>query len=136
MPKKNQKIEVIGTEIGIIYTNKAVYVSLTDIAKHKNPEAPADIVKNWLRSKNRIGLLGLGEKLNIFKTDELEEVSTIRKFRIVQQEGKREVARNIDHYNHRYGDLCGLSRKRQNSHEIPQAGKSKPSSPRLDLNDE
>jgi len=36
---------------------------------------------------------------NIFKTDELEEVSTIRKFRIVQQEGKREVARNIDHYN-------------------------------------
>ncbi len=36
---------------------------------------------------------------NIFKTDELEEASTIRKFRIVQQEGKREVARNIDHYN-------------------------------------
>jgi len=36
---------------------------------------------------------------NIYKTDELDEVSTIRKFRIVRQEGKREVARNIDHYN-------------------------------------
>jgi len=36
---------------------------------------------------------------NIFKTDELEENSTIRKFLIVQKEGKREVSRNIDHYN-------------------------------------
>jgi len=35
----------------------------------------------------------------IYKTDELDDVSTIRKFRIVRQEGKREVARNIDHYN-------------------------------------
>ncbi len=36
---------------------------------------------------------------NIFQTGELEEKPTIRKFRIVQKEGKREVARNIDHYN-------------------------------------
>jgi len=36
---------------------------------------------------------------NIFATGELDEVSTIRNFRIVQKEGKREVARNIDHYN-------------------------------------
>jgi hypothetical protein len=36
---------------------------------------------------------------NIFKTNELEENSTIRKFLIVQKEGKREVSRNIDHYN-------------------------------------
>jgi len=36
---------------------------------------------------------------NIFKTNELEESSTIRKFLIVQKEGKREVSRNIDHYN-------------------------------------
>ncbi|MDQ7060823.1 MAG: RhuM family protein [Sulfurimonas sp.] len=35
----------------------------------------------------------------IFRTNELEEKSTIRKFLIVQKEGKREVSRNIDHYN-------------------------------------
>ncbi len=35
---------------------------------------------------------------NIFKSGELEENSAIRKFRIVQIEGKREVARQIDHY--------------------------------------
>lgn len=36
---------------------------------------------------------------NIIKSEELTEKSTIRKFRIVQKEGKREVAREVDHYN-------------------------------------
>lgn len=36
---------------------------------------------------------------NIYKDQELEEGSTIRKFRIVQQEGKRQVQREVDHYN-------------------------------------
>ncbi|MGI9527534.1 MAG: virulence RhuM family protein [Weeksellaceae bacterium] len=35
----------------------------------------------------------------IFKTGELEESSTIRKIRIVQTEGKREVSREVDFYN-------------------------------------
>ncbi|MDZ7725573.1 MAG: RhuM family protein [candidate division KSB1 bacterium] len=36
---------------------------------------------------------------NIYKTEELMPDSTIRKFRIVRQEGKRNVKRNIEHYN-------------------------------------
>jgi hypothetical protein len=36
---------------------------------------------------------------NIFKSKELKEESTIRKFRIVQKEGNREVTRNIEFYN-------------------------------------
>jgi len=35
----------------------------------------------------------------IFKSQELDEISTIRKFRIVQQEGKRLVSRDVDFYN-------------------------------------
>ena len=35
----------------------------------------------------------------IYKTGELTKNSTIRKFRIVRQEGKREVSREIEHYN-------------------------------------
>lgn len=35
----------------------------------------------------------------ILKSEELEEISTIRKFRIVQNEGNRTVNRNIDFYN-------------------------------------
>lgn len=60
---KNKKIDVNGTEV-TIFTHKNEYISLTDIAKYKNSEAPADIVKNWLRSKNTIELLGLWEKLH------------------------------------------------------------------------
>ncbi|MCW3789375.1 virulence protein RhuM/Fic/DOC family protein [Plebeiibacterium sediminum] len=36
---------------------------------------------------------------NIYDTQELHKDSTIRKFRIVRKEGKREVNRSIDHYN-------------------------------------
>jgi len=35
----------------------------------------------------------------IYRTGELIEDSAIRKFRIVRQEGKREVSREIEHYN-------------------------------------
>lgn len=36
---------------------------------------------------------------NIYKTEELEERGTLRKFRIVQKEGAREVERETNHYN-------------------------------------
>jgi hypothetical protein len=36
---------------------------------------------------------------NIYKEGELDEVSTCRKFRQVRIEGKREIKRNIEHYN-------------------------------------
>ena len=36
---------------------------------------------------------------NIFKEGELDKNSTIRKFRIVRQEGARQVNREIEHYN-------------------------------------
>ncbi len=40
------------------------YISLTDIARYKNPDAPADVVKNWLRAKDTIEFLGLWERIN------------------------------------------------------------------------
>ena len=64
MNKKNKKIDVAGTKVAVVQKDNEEYVSITDIAKYKNPDAPADIVKNWLRSKNTIELLGLWEKLN------------------------------------------------------------------------
>lgn len=36
---------------------------------------------------------------NIYKTKELSQVSTIRNFRIIQTEGKREIERDVQHYN-------------------------------------
>ena len=61
---QNQKIKVKGTEIVISKQKEGDYISLTDIAKHKNPDEPKDIIKNWLRSKSTIEFLGLWEKIN------------------------------------------------------------------------
>ncbi|MDE8754061.1 RhuM family protein [Pectobacterium polaris] len=59
----------------------------------------------WLSQASMAELYGkdvrtINEHLiNIFAEDELAQNSTIRKFRIVRLEGKRQVAREIDHYN-------------------------------------
>ena len=59
-----EKIDVQGREITIISREQRDYISLTDIAKHRNSETPADIVKNWLRSRSTIEFLGIWEQLN------------------------------------------------------------------------
>jgi len=64
MNKKNIKIEVKGVEVAFLQMAKEDFICITDIAKYKNSDAPADIIKNWLRSKNTIELLGLWEKLH------------------------------------------------------------------------
>jgi hypothetical protein len=61
---KNKTISVKGSEITVISKHEEDYISLTDIARHKNSEEPKDIVKNWMRSKTTIEFLGLWEKLN------------------------------------------------------------------------
>jgi len=40
------------------------FVSLTDIAKIKNPEFPADVIKNWMRLRSTIGFLGIWEQID------------------------------------------------------------------------
>ena len=47
-----------------------------------------------------VDVLTVNEHLkNIFLEQELDESSTIRKFRIVQKEASREVVRDVKHYN-------------------------------------
>jgi len=62
--KKNTEITVLSETIRVQRIDQDDYISLTDIAKFRNPDAPADIIKNWLRTRSKIDLLGLWEKLN------------------------------------------------------------------------
>jgi len=62
--KKQMNLNVQGIEVGYSRIDNDDFISITDIARLKNAEAPADIIKNWMRSKNTIELLGLWEKLN------------------------------------------------------------------------
>jgi KilA-N domain. len=58
-------ISAKGKEIAVISTGTDNdYISLTDIAKYKNPDAPADVVKFWMRNRSTIEFLGLWEQLN------------------------------------------------------------------------
>ena len=58
------KINVLNIEINIKGFAESSYISLTDIARFKNSDAPKDVVKNWMRSKSSIEFLGLWEKLH------------------------------------------------------------------------
>jgi hypothetical protein len=59
----------------------------------------------WLSQKRMAALFGVDVRTvnehlqNVYKTSELEIESTIRKIRIVQKEGAREVSRDVDFYN-------------------------------------
>ena len=60
-----EKLNANGVEIRTVLGIKEQdYISLTDIAKYKNSDFPADVVKNWMRIRNTIEFLGLWEQLN------------------------------------------------------------------------
>ena len=63
MGSKMSKLSIQGKDVTLVTVNKKDYISITDIAKYRSSETPADIVKNWLRSRSTIELLGLWEKL-------------------------------------------------------------------------
>ena len=99
MKKKNEEIS--------IRSSAAEYLTYI-AAVGDNPEAIEVRYEDeniWLTQKMLATLYGV--ELNtinyhikkIYEDNELDENSTIRKFRIVQKEGNREVSRNVVHYN-------------------------------------
>ena len=59
------KINAKGTEIIVLSVGTPDdFISLTDIARYKNPEEPNVVVANWMRNHNTIEYLGLWEQLN------------------------------------------------------------------------
>ena len=72
-----------GTEINVMLENDTIWLSQMQMA---------ELFDKDVRTINE-------HVQNIYKTAELLEDTTIRKFRIVRQEEAREVQRNIDHYN-------------------------------------
>jgi hypothetical protein len=61
MINKTKEIQVKGIDVGIMNINSQKYISLTDIAKKKNPEEPRFVVINWLRNRNTVEFLGIWE---------------------------------------------------------------------------
>lgn len=58
-------IQADGIKIGIISNdNENDYISLTDIAKHENPDDAFIVINNWMRTRATIEFLGLWESLH------------------------------------------------------------------------
>ena len=60
----HNQIMVKNVQIKITGYGDDDYISLTDIAKLKNKEFPAEVIKNWLRLRGTIDFLGLWEQIN------------------------------------------------------------------------
>ena len=61
---KIKTIPVKGTEVAFFTQKQEDYISLTDIAKHKDSERSDYILQNWLRNRSTIEFLGLWEQLH------------------------------------------------------------------------
>lgn len=55
---------VKGTEVAISNRDEKDFISLTDIARHRDAERSDYILQNWLRNRGTIEFIGLWEQLN------------------------------------------------------------------------
>jgi hypothetical protein len=81
---KNEII-ALGIQIGIQQKQSQDYIFLTDIAKYRNKNQSDDVIKNWLRNRNTIELLGLWEQIynpifNPVEFDEFRKESGLNSF--------------------------------------------------------
>jgi hypothetical protein len=70
--EKKSTIEVQGTAITVLNQAGDEYISLTDIAKHKEPDRSDHVIQNWMRNRNTIEFLGIWERLHNINFKPLE----------------------------------------------------------------
>lgn len=102
----------------LIRNSTAEFLIFTAQAGEQSIEARYENETVWLSQKLMAELFAvdvrtINEHLkNIFGTQEVQREATVRKFRIVQTEGLREVTRNVDFHNlERDGVLAGCERQ-------------------------
>lgn len=89
----------------LIRNSTAEFLIFTGQTGEQSIEAHYEDETLWLSQKLMAELFGVDVRTvnehlkNIFTSQELAPEATIRKFRIVQQEGQREVSRTVDFYN-------------------------------------
>ncbi len=65
MPQNSKTtMEVKGSSVTVLSRRNEDYISLTDIAKHKEPDRSDHVIQNWMRNRNTIEFLGVWERLN------------------------------------------------------------------------
>ena len=57
-------MDVQGTAVTVLSQASDDFISLTDIAKHKEPNRSDHVIQNWMRNRNTVEFLGVWERLN------------------------------------------------------------------------
>ena len=60
---KSKTIQVEKLEISFYTKENSDYISLTDMARYRDPERTNYIIQNWMRTRNAIEFCGLWEQL-------------------------------------------------------------------------
>ena len=73
---KNKQMTVLDETIRVQRTERDDFISLTDIARHQEPNRTDHVIQNWLRNRNTVEFLGIWERLNnpAFKPLEFEGI--------------------------------------------------------------
>lgn len=61
---KNAKIDIGGSAITIMKQKGDDYISLTDLAKHKNAEHTGVVISHWMSTRYTIEFMGIWERVN------------------------------------------------------------------------
>lgn len=69
---RSRKIYIKETSITVFTQRDEDYISLTDIARYKDPQRSDYILQNWMRTQSTLEFLGLWEKINNFKFNSIE----------------------------------------------------------------
>lgn len=61
---KRTLIAVKGTDVAVLSRNQQDYISLTDIARHRDAERTDYLISNWMRTRDTIEFLGVWEQIH------------------------------------------------------------------------
>ncbi len=59
-----EKLRVLDHEVAVLQVQAQDYISLTDMARHRDKDRTDYIIQNWMRTRSTIEFLGIWEKLN------------------------------------------------------------------------
>lgn len=62
--RKNKSITVNESAIAVVQQNGDDYISLTDLAKHKNAEHTGVVISHWMSTRYTIEFMGILERVN------------------------------------------------------------------------
>jgi hypothetical protein len=98
----NQTIHVKGTEIVIFQKRDDDFISLTDIARHKNPESTGLVISHWLSTRYTVEFLGIWEQMHnpIFNVTEFSSIKN--------QSGSNGFALSGDNPDFNYGEFATI----------------------------